>query len=89
MEKLEIDYIRQFLKKRLPNSHKGDFGHALLIAGSEQKMGAAIIAAKACLRSGIGLLTCLIPKYGRSAQNITIHSNTSCFCQGGCFHRRP
>jgi NAD(P)H-hydrate epimerase len=65
MEKLEIDYIRQFLKKRLPNSHKGDFGHALLIAGSEQKMGAAIIAAKACLRSGVGLLTVSIPKEER------------------------
>lgn len=67
MEKLEIDYIKQFLKKRLPVSHKGDFGHSLLIAGSEQKKGAAIISAKACLRSGCGLLTVLIPKEERSS----------------------
>ncbi|WP_320816005.1 NAD(P)H-hydrate dehydratase [Flavobacterium sp.] len=67
MEKLEIDYIKQFLKKRLLNSHKGDFGHALLIAGSVQKVGAAIIAAKACLRSGAGLLTVSIPKEERSS----------------------
>jgi hydroxyethylthiazole kinase-like uncharacterized protein yjeF len=72
MEKLEIDYIRQFLKKRLPNSHKGDFGHALLIAGSEQKMGAAIIAAKACLRSGAGLLTVFLPKDEKSSIFISI-----------------
>jgi NAD(P)H-hydrate epimerase len=67
MEKLEIDYIKQFFKKRLSTSHKGDFGHALLIAGSEQKMGAAIIAAKACLRSGTGLLTVSIPKEERDS----------------------
>jgi NAD(P)H-hydrate epimerase len=41
-------------------SHKGTFGHALLYAGSEGKMGAAILAAEACLRSGTGLVTSLI-----------------------------
>lgn len=67
MEKLEIDYIKNFLKKRALNSHKGDYGHALLIAGSEQKIGAAIIATKACLRSGVGLLTVSIPKEERNS----------------------
>ena len=57
MEKLEIDSITALLKNRKTNSHKGDFGHALLIAGSTNKMGAAVIASKACLRSGVGLLT--------------------------------
>jgi NAD(P)H-hydrate epimerase len=41
-------------------SHKGTYGHALLFAGSEGKMGAAILAAEACLRSGAGLVTALI-----------------------------
>lgn len=45
-------------------AHKGTFGHALLIAGSQGKMGAAILAAKACLRSGAGLLTVHIPERG-------------------------
>jgi hydroxyethylthiazole kinase-like uncharacterized protein yjeF len=72
MEKLEIEYIKTIFKKRAPNSHKGDFGHALLIAGSEQKMGAAIIASKACLRSGTGLLTTLIPKNERNVIFSTI-----------------
>lgn len=67
MEKLEINYIKEFFKERPSNVHKGDFGHSLLIAGSEQKMGAAIITAKACLRSGTGLLTVSIPKEERAS----------------------
>jgi len=38
-------------------SHKGDFGHALLVAGSRGKSGAAVLAAKAALRTGAGLVT--------------------------------
>ena len=57
MKKLTKFLIKSILKPRMPNSHKGNFGHALLIAGKKGKMGAAVIAAKACLRSGTGLLT--------------------------------
>ncbi len=52
------------LKPRTKFSHKGTYGHALLIAGSYGKMGAAILAAKAALRSGLGLLHVHIPKSG-------------------------
>lgn len=45
-------------------SHKGTFGHALLIAGSRGKIGAAILAAQACLKSGTGLLTVHVPQRG-------------------------
>jgi hydroxyethylthiazole kinase-like uncharacterized protein yjeF len=45
-------------------SHKGTFGHALLLAGSRGKMGAAVLAAGACLRGGAGLLTAHIPGCG-------------------------
>ncbi len=45
-------------------SHKGTFGHALLISGSYGKLGASILASKACLRSGCGLLTTHIPRCG-------------------------
>jgi hydroxyethylthiazole kinase-like uncharacterized protein yjeF len=45
-------------------SHKGTFGHALLLAGSRGKMGAAVLAAAACLRGGVGLLTAHIPACG-------------------------
>ncbi len=42
-------------------AHKGTFGHALLVAGSAGKAGAAILAARACARSGCGLITVQLP----------------------------
>lgn len=53
-----------FLNHRNPESHKGTYGHALLIAGSYGKMGAAVLAARACLRMGVGLLTVHVPRKG-------------------------
>ena len=44
--------------------HKGSFGHLLLVAGSEGKMGAAILAAKGALHSGIGKLSIVSPRCG-------------------------
>jgi NAD(P)H-hydrate epimerase len=63
-ELLERAIVRSIHKPRNRFSHKGSFGHALLVAGSYGKMGAAVLSAKACLRSGPGLLTCHIPKCG-------------------------
>lgn len=56
--------IVPFLKKRSKISHKDIFGHSLIIAGSYGKIGAAVLAAKACLRTGTGLLTVHLPKCG-------------------------
>ena len=56
--------IASLIKIRERFAHKGDFGHALLIAGSAGKMGAAVLAAKGCLRSGAGLLTVHVPNRG-------------------------
>lgn len=50
------------LRKRTKFSHKGTYGHALLVAGSSGKTGAALLAAEACLRTGVGLLTAHLPK---------------------------
>ncbi len=47
-------------------SHKGSYGHALLIAGGYGKMGAAVMASSACLRSGVGLVHVHVPKLGYS-----------------------
>lgn len=63
---LEKDDIRQRMPKRSKFDHKGTFGHALLIAGSYGKMGAAVLASKACLRAGAGLLTSHVPHLGYS-----------------------
>lgn len=49
--------VEKLIKPRQKFSHKGTFGHALLIAGSYGMMGAAVLAARACMRSGVGKLT--------------------------------
>jgi ADP-dependent NAD(P)H-hydrate dehydratase / NAD(P)H-hydrate epimerase len=56
--------VRASIKPRTKFSHKGTYGHALLIAGSYGKMGASILASKACLRSGVGLVHAHIPARG-------------------------
>jgi NAD(P)H-hydrate epimerase len=56
--------IKKILRPRNKFSHKGSYGHALLVAGSFGKMGACILAAKATLRSGVGLLTVHVPNCG-------------------------
>jgi hydroxyethylthiazole kinase-like uncharacterized protein yjeF len=61
---LTKELISGKIKKRGKFSHKGTYGHALLIAGSYGKMGASVLASKACLRSGVGLLTSHIPQRG-------------------------
>jgi NAD(P)H-hydrate epimerase len=52
------------LPKRTRFAHKGTYGHALLLVGSKGKIGAAVLAAQACLRSGVGLLTLRVPAVG-------------------------
>jgi NAD(P)H-hydrate epimerase len=54
--------VLPFHKKFHRFSHKGDFGKVLLIAGSKGKMGAAVLSSRAALRTGSGLVTCLIPE---------------------------
>lgn len=48
--------------KRRHNSHKGTYGTALLICGSYGMAGAAMLAAKAALRSGLGIAKCVMPE---------------------------
>ena len=64
--------IASLVRERDPFAHKGNFGHALLVAGSRGKTGAAVLAAKACLRSGAGLLTAHIPACGEIILQTTI-----------------
>ncbi len=69
---LEKKDIQKLIKKRNTFSHKGNFGHTLLVAGSYGKTGAAILAAKACLKIGAGLLTVHIPKFSLQILQISI-----------------
>ncbi len=63
---------KQLYKPRHKFSHKGTFGHALVVAGSKGKMGAAILASKACLRSGAGLVTSAVPEWGLTVMQTAI-----------------
>ena len=57
-------FCKSSLRRRAPFSHKGNYGHALMIAGSKGKIGAAVLAGTACMRSGVGLLTMHLPACG-------------------------
>ncbi|HXC03761.1 MAG TPA: NAD(P)H-hydrate epimerase, partial [Bacteroidia bacterium] len=58
---VDLDLAKDLLNPRPKFAHKGMFGHALLVAGSYGKTGAAALAVKACLRSGAGLVTARVP----------------------------
>ena len=72
MKKLTKDSIKKLIKPRQVSSHKGNYGHSFLMVGSQGKMGAAIIAARACLRTGTGLLTVSVPHDERLILQIAI-----------------
>jgi hydroxyethylthiazole kinase-like uncharacterized protein yjeF len=69
---LTKENIQSLIKQRPTDSSKGDYGHALIIAGNLGKMGSAVISARACFRSGVGLLTVKIPKEERFILQTTI-----------------
>lgn len=69
---LEEAEIRSLIKPRKRFAHKGTFGHGLLIAGSYGMAGASILAAKACLKSGVGLLTVHVPIHNHDLLQTTV-----------------
>ena len=61
---IEKSDIKKNIISRSLISHKGTFGHGLIISGSKGKMGACVMSCKASLKSGIGLLSVYVPKIG-------------------------
>lgn len=80
------EVVKPIIRKRTKFSHKGTYGHALLVAGSSGKTGAALLSAEACMRTGVGLLTAHLPKdallpmqvYLPEAMTSADKSNTHC-----------
>jgi len=64
--------VKQKIKPVKRFSSKWENGHALLIAGSYEKTGAAILAATSCMRAGVGLLSVHVPRSAKNALNISI-----------------
>ena len=78
--------IKTLLKPRTKHVHKGNFGRALLVAGSKGMAGASVLSARAALRSGVGLLTVHVPACNNLIVQATvpeamtnIDSNDCCF----------
>ncbi len=69
---IDRQMLKKIYKRRHKNTHKGDYGHALIVAGSEGKIGAAILSTLGCLRSGAGLVTTCVPECGREIIHETI-----------------
>lgn len=59
---LSREVVSRWLPKRQADAHKGDFGRVLIVAGSVGMGGAAMLTARACLKSGAGLVTLAIPE---------------------------
>lgn len=71
-ELVEPSRIFQLIKDRDPFAHKGTYGHAALLAGSYGMMGAAILSAGSCLRSGVGKLTCYVPSSAHAILQVAV-----------------
>ncbi|WP_366922922.1 NAD(P)H-hydrate dehydratase [Metallumcola ferriviriculae] len=67
-EMVDLDWCIQAIPPRESTGHKGTYGHVLVIGGSMGMSGAPILAAKAALKAGAGLVTLAVP---RSIQQIT------------------
>ncbi len=66
------EIVHRVLPPRSPNTHKGDYGRVLIVGGAPGMSGAAIMAGKAALRSGAGLVQVALPQ----SLNIAIEAST-------------
>ncbi len=69
---LEQRDISAKLKPRKKFTHKGTYGHALIIAGQPETMGAALLCSSACAHTGAGLTTACVPESGLTALNTSL-----------------
>ena len=69
---LTEEEVGRMIRPRRKFSHKGTYGHAMLISGSYGRMGAAVLASRACLRSGVGLLTVHVPRLGNDIMQTAV-----------------
>lgn len=83
------EFIKTNKKKRKKFSHKGNFGHALLISGCYGKMGAAVLASRACLHTGVGLLTTHVPGKGTDILQTSVPESMLSIDQSDILFSKP
>lgn len=75
---LDADMLRPHLLYRDEFAHKGNMGNALIVAGSYGMAGAAVLSAKACLRSGVGKVYVRTPRKNCSILQMTVPEAVMC-----------
>jgi ADP-dependent NAD(P)H-hydrate dehydratase / NAD(P)H-hydrate epimerase len=73
---IDGEYVRQWLPKRAPNSHKGTYGKALIVAGSANYIGAPGMSAQAAYRAGAGLVTVAAPQHVVNSLSVRLYEPT-------------
>ena len=80
---LDRSDLISILRKRKKFSHKGTYGHLALVAGSEGMAGAAVLAAKSAVKSGLGLLTVCSPECNRVIVQTAVSEAIYLSCRSG------
>jgi ADP-dependent NAD(P)H-hydrate dehydratase / NAD(P)H-hydrate epimerase len=88
LEFVEENLIKKIYAPRNQFSNKGNYGYACLLAGSYGMMGAAVLSARACLRSGVGKLTCYICEAGYNILQTSV-PEAMCKVYGDKFIKDP
>ena len=89
MISIDPAYLRPRLLRRADESHKGDYGHLLVVAGCQTMPGAAVLATGAALRSGCGLVT--LHSTERALQAVVVRDPSAMLSEDpcACFSRMP
>ena len=89
MTNIDPAFLRPLLKTRPDDSHKGQYGHLLLVSGCQTMPGAAVLATGAALHSGCGLVTLHSTAYAVQAAVNCCPSAMFSLDPGDCFSRIP
>lgn len=81
---IDAEWVASFIKKKANFSYKNQHGHTFIIGGSKGKGGAAILATRAALRSGVGLVTSIVPQQNYTAIQ-TAAPEAMCITSGESF----
>lgn len=90
MRKIDRKFTARLLPARAASGHKGDYGRVLVVAGSRGMTGAAVLAARAALKAGAGLVTVACPESERPliARSLPEAMTFGAACSGGAFSPR-